>query len=216
MRKMALMGTSRPLPELVVIYRGLPTDDVCAATEVLLGAGITAFETTVDSPNAMGTIAELGERFGEHGSFGAGTVRSVDQVRAAADAGASFLLSPHLDEDVVAATKAAGLVSVPGAFTATEVVRAHAAGADVVKVFPIGPVGASYVRQLRQPLPDIPMLVSGGVTASLGRECLAAGCDSVGVGVGHLDPEAAAERDWSRLASGAARYLAELRGEHAR
>jgi 2-dehydro-3-deoxyphosphogluconate aldolase/(4S)-4-hydroxy-2-oxoglutarate aldolase len=198
------------LPDLVVIYRGLTTNEVCAATEALLGAGVTAFETTVDSPDAFTSIAALHARFAGHALIGAGTVRDVDQVMAAADAGASFLLSPHVDPAVIAATKRAGLISVPGAFTPTEVVGAHAAGADVVKVFPIGPVGASHLTQLRGPLPDIPMLASGGVTADLGRECLAAGCVSVGVGLGLIDPSAADDRDWPRLAASATRYLSVL------
>jgi 2-dehydro-3-deoxyphosphogluconate aldolase / (4S)-4-hydroxy-2-oxoglutarate aldolase len=201
----------KPLPDLVVIYRGLTTQEVCAATEALLGAGVTAFETTVDSPDAFGSIAALHARFADHARIGAGTVRTTDDVRSAADAGASFLLSPHVDPDVIAATKRAGLLSVPGAFTASEVLRAHLSGADVVKIFPVGPVGASYVAQLRGPLDDVPMLVSGGITAELGRQCLTAGCASVGVSVELIDAPATRDRDWARLAASTTRYLAALR-----
>ncbi|MGP3956883.1 bifunctional 4-hydroxy-2-oxoglutarate aldolase/2-dehydro-3-deoxy-phosphogluconate aldolase [Nonomuraea sp. 3N208] len=200
-------------PELLIIYRGLAPDDVLAATASLHAAGVTAFETTMDSPGALTSIAGLSRRFGGAALVGAGSVRTLDHVKAAADAGASFLLSPHLDEAVVAATRTAGLVSIPGAFTPTEVVRAHAAGADLVKIFPIAPVGAAYVQQLRQPLPDVPLLATGGVTAELGRQCLLAGCATVGVGAGLIDAGAVRDRDWDRLADGARRYLAVLRGE---
>ncbi|MGP3968784.1 bifunctional 4-hydroxy-2-oxoglutarate aldolase/2-dehydro-3-deoxy-phosphogluconate aldolase [Streptomyces sp. 6N223] len=200
-----------PLPDVLIIYRGLTPDAVCEATEALLGEGLTAFEVTLDTPNALDAIAALADRFADSVHVGAGTVRAVADVKNAAAAGATFLLSPHLDPDVVAATKDAGLTSVPGAFTPTEAVRARAAGADLVKIFPIGPVGASYIRQLRQPLPDIPLLATGGVTAALGRQCLRAGCAGVGVGVGLIDPTAVSERHWPSLAASARRYLAVLR-----
>jgi 2-dehydro-3-deoxyphosphogluconate aldolase/(4S)-4-hydroxy-2-oxoglutarate aldolase len=208
-----------PLPDLpdlsqvVIIYRGLTPEETCAATEALLGEGLTAFEVTLDTPHALDAIAALADRFAPRARVGAGTVRSVADVKPAAAAGATFLLSPHLDPDVVSATKDAGLTSVPGAFTPTEAVRARAAGADLVKIFPIAPVGASYIRQMRQPLPDIPLLATGGVTATLGRQCLRAGCAGVGVGVGLIDGTAVRERHWPRLAASARRYLAVLRAE---
>ncbi|MEO3795585.1 bifunctional 4-hydroxy-2-oxoglutarate aldolase/2-dehydro-3-deoxy-phosphogluconate aldolase [Nonomuraea sp. B10E15] len=201
------------LPDLLIIYRGLDTDDVLAAGDTLHAAGVTAFETTMDSPDALASIAGLARRLGGGALVGAGSVRTPDQVKAAADAGASFLLSPHLDQAVIATTKAAGLISIPGAFTPTEVVQAHAAGADIVKIFPIAPFGASYVGQLRQPLPDIPLLATGGVTAELGRQCLLAGCATVGVGVGLIDADAIRDKNWKRLADSARRYLTVLRGE---
>ncbi|MFI7642663.1 bifunctional 4-hydroxy-2-oxoglutarate aldolase/2-dehydro-3-deoxy-phosphogluconate aldolase [Nonomuraea sp. NPDC049400] len=195
----------------MVIYRGLAPCDVLAASDALHAAGVTAFETTMDSPGALDSIAGLSRRLGGGALVGAGSVRTIGHVRAAADAGASFLLSPHLDEGLVAATKAAGMVSIPGAFTPTEVVQAHAAGADLVKIFPIAPAGAAYVEQLRQPLPDVPLLATGGVTAELGKQCLVAGCATVGVGAGLIDADAVKYRDWDRLADGARRYLAVLR-----
>jgi 2-dehydro-3-deoxyphosphogluconate aldolase/(4S)-4-hydroxy-2-oxoglutarate aldolase len=199
-------------PPLVVIYRGLTTAEVCAATEVLTEVGIAAYEVTLNSPGALSSISALCERFGEVASIGAGTVRSVEDVKAAADAGARYLISPHLDEDVVSETKAAGLVSIPGAFSPTEISRAWAAGADLVKVFPLAPVGTAFVRQIREPLDDIPLFVSGGVTADMARECLDAGCVCVGVGVGLFDQAAAAARDWPSVGAAARAYLRTMQG----
>jgi 2-dehydro-3-deoxyphosphogluconate aldolase/(4S)-4-hydroxy-2-oxoglutarate aldolase len=199
-------------PPLVVIYRGLTTEQVCAATEVLVEVGIAAYEVTLNSPAALSSISALRERFGDAANIGAGTVRSVDDVKAAADAGAGYLISPNVDEDVVAATKAAGLVSIPGAFTPTEISRAWSAGADLVKVFPVAPIGTSYIRQIREPLDDIPLLVSGGVTAQMARECLDAGCACVGVGIGLFDRTAASERDWRSVGDAARTYLRTMQG----
>jgi 2-dehydro-3-deoxyphosphogluconate aldolase/(4S)-4-hydroxy-2-oxoglutarate aldolase len=200
------------LPDLVVIYRGLAADAVGAATEAILAAGPAAFEVTLNTPGALASIAALRDRFGYRAPIGAGTVTTTEDVKAAADAGASFLISPHLDPEVVAATKEAGLISIPGAFTPTELVRARAAGADLVKLFPVAPAGgAAYVRQVRAPLADIPLLAVGGVTAALGRECLRAGCAGVGVGIRHIDEDAVRDGDWAALTAGARRFMAGLR-----
>jgi 2-dehydro-3-deoxyphosphogluconate aldolase/(4S)-4-hydroxy-2-oxoglutarate aldolase len=197
------------LPNLVVILRGLGTAEVLSAAEALEHAGVQALEVTLDSPDALASIEALAAR--PAGLLvGAGTARTLGDVARAADAGAAFLLSPHCDPDLIRATKERGLVSVPGAFTPTEIVAAHAAGADVVKVFPVHTVEPAYVRAVREPLSDIPLLACGGLTAQRSREFLAAGCVSVGVGLGLIDADAAAAGDWAALREGARRYLAEL------
>jgi 2-dehydro-3-deoxyphosphogluconate aldolase/(4S)-4-hydroxy-2-oxoglutarate aldolase len=197
------------LPNLVVILRGLGTAEVLSAAEALEHAGVQALEVTLDSPDALASIEALAAR--PAGLLvGAGTARTLGDVARAADAGAAFLLSPHCDPDLIRATKERGLVSVPGAFTPTEIVAAHAAGADVVKVFPVHTVEPAYVRAVREPLPDVPLLACGGLTAQRSREFLAAGCVSVGVGLGLIDADAAAAGDWAALREGARRYLAEL------
>ncbi|GHH63515.1 2-dehydro-3-deoxy-6-phosphogalactonate aldolase [Streptosporangium violaceochromogenes] len=203
---MSDQGGAGGVPEFVVIYRGFTPDEVCAATEHLLDAGFTAFEVTMNSPRPVEAVGRLAERFGARALIGSGTVRTVRQVDAVADAGARLVISPTTDPDVIAATKSRGLLSVPGAMTPTEIDRAWNAGADVVKLFPLGALGISYLRQVREPLGEIPLLVSGAVTAELARECFAAGCVSVGVGLGLFDADAATRRDWPALAAAAVRY----------
>lgn len=170
---------------IVIIYRGEAPEDCVTIARGLYDAGIRLFEVTLNSDRPLEGIALLRKEFGADVEIGAGTVLVPEEVDRAAEAGAGFIISPDLDESVVARTKQAGLVSIPGALTPTEVRRAMRAGADLVKVFPIRPVGADYIRQLRGPLPEVPMVATGGVDAALARECFAAGCDGVGVGV-HL------------------------------
>ncbi len=201
------------LPTVIIIYRGLPTPDVLAATEALLEVGLSAFEVTLDSPEPLKAIGAMIQHFGNDVAVGAGTVRRVRDVESAAHAGASFLLSPHLDQEIVAATKAAGLISIPGAYTPTEVCHAWEAGADMVKVFPLQPAGPQYIRYLLEPLRDIRLLASGGVSADIGRACLDAGCATLGVGAGLLDRQAVMLQDWKALQVAGTRFLARLTGE---
>jgi 2-dehydro-3-deoxyphosphogluconate aldolase / (4S)-4-hydroxy-2-oxoglutarate aldolase len=194
-------------PSVVVIYRGLGTTDVLAATEHLVAAGLSAFEVTVGSPDVFGSIAALADRFGDVAGIGAGTVRSVAEVRRAEDAGASFIISPDTRPDVIALTKDLGLVSIPGAFTPTEIASACDHGADIVKLFPAAVLPPAFVRLVREPLPQAQLMVTGGVSAEAARDFLAAGACSVGVGAGLFDRDAVAARDWARMTLGALAYV---------
>jgi 2-dehydro-3-deoxyphosphogluconate aldolase / (4S)-4-hydroxy-2-oxoglutarate aldolase len=171
--------------KVMIIYRGFSPAECRDLTGVLCAAGLRLFEVTLNSAAALESISLLRAEFGERITVGAGTVLEETEVKQAAGAGASFIVSPDVSEPVIAATKQAGLASVPGAFTPTEILRAVRAGADLVKVFPIRPVGAGYIRQLRGPLPDVGLVATGGVDADLARECFAEGCAGVGVGA-HL------------------------------
>lgn len=171
--------------KVIIIYRGFGPESCLEISRTLYDAGLRLFEVTLNSEAAYESIRALRAEFGSEVGIGAGTVLDPAEVAPVADAGAGFVISPNLDEEVVARTKEAGLASIPGAFTPTEVVRAVRAGADLVKVFPISPVGPDYIRQLRGPLPDVPIVATGGVNAELAKGCLAQGCLGVGVGV-HL------------------------------
>jgi 2-dehydro-3-deoxyphosphogluconate aldolase/(4S)-4-hydroxy-2-oxoglutarate aldolase len=191
---------------VMVIYRGQTPRQCLLATAELYRAGIRLFEVTLSGNDPLAVIKALHAEYGAEIPIGAGTVLTPEDVARAADAGARFMVSPNVDEAVVASTKEAGLVSIPGAFTPTEIVQAVRYGADVVKVFPISPVGADHIRQLRGPLPDVPMLATGGVDAKLAGECVRAGCDGVGVGI-QLFGERALAGDPEALADGARRFL---------
>lgn len=178
----------------MVIYRGQSPRECLDLTALLRAEGLGLFEVTLNSDEPFAAIRALRQEYGDDLALGAGTVMSADDVSRAADAGARFVVSPHVDEAVLAKAQELGLGTVPGAFTPTEVVRAVRLGADVVKVFPVSPVGADHIRQLKGPLPDVSMLATGGVGPDLARACLAAGCTGVGVGVQLLgapgDPDA--------------------------
>ncbi|PSK95887.1 2-keto-3-deoxy-phosphogalactonate aldolase [Murinocardiopsis flavida] len=191
---------------VMVIYRGQTPEQCLEFSAGLHAAGIRLFEVTLNGPDPFTAITALHDAYGGALPIGAGTVLTADDVARAADAGARIIVSPNVDEAVIARTKALGLVSVPGAFTPTEIVRAVDLGADVVKVFPIRPVGADYIRQLRGPLPDVPMMATGGVDADLAGACMQAGCTAVGVGI-QLFGERALAGDPEALAAGARRML---------
>ncbi|MBK1783595.1 bifunctional 4-hydroxy-2-oxoglutarate aldolase/2-dehydro-3-deoxy-phosphogluconate aldolase [Prauserella cavernicola] len=191
----------------MVIYRGQSKQQCLELTELLYAQGIRLFEVTLNAGEPFAAISALHEKYGGDLPIGAGTVMTRDDVSRAADAGARFVVCPHVDEAVIERAKELDLGVIPGAFTATEVVRATRLGADLVKVFPIAPVGADYVRQLKGPLPDVPMLATGGVGPDLARECLDAGCAGVGVGVQLLGDPA----DTAALTEQARRLVAATR-----
>nr|WP_245347182.1 bifunctional 4-hydroxy-2-oxoglutarate aldolase/2-dehydro-3-deoxy-phosphogluconate aldolase [Cohnella lubricantis] len=182
-----------------MIYRGLKADDCLAVTETLAEAGVRYFEVTMNTPNAADIIRLLRRRMGSEVRIGAGTALTVKQVRQVADAGAGFIISPNVNADVIRATKDAGMLSVPGAFTPTEVLRAWDSGADIIKIFPINVVGPEYIRQLRGPLEDIPFMGTGGVRLDMAEELFRAGVCSIGLSVHLLGPELVQNRDWKAV-----------------
>lgn len=204
----ARAASSETLPAVVVIFRGIGAEDVCAAVPHLLDAGLSAFEVTLNSPDCFRTIKELSRLRSDTARIGAGTVLSPEQVRQSVEAGATYIISPNINPAVVAESKALGALSIPGTTTATEVQAAVEAGADLVKLFPAASLGIDYLRQLRATLDHVPLLPSGGVDAAFARASFAEGCPAVGVGAHLFGPEAFAARDWSGLARGAADYLA--------
>ena len=186
--------TSRPpIPEaitgpgVVAIGRGLAPDRLDRLADALLRGGIRTFEITLTSADAIASIARLAEAFTDRGLLvGAGTVLDVAGAEAAVAAGAGFIVSPHTDPEIVRWAAERGIPVLPGAMTPTEIHAAWAAGASAVKLFPASAVGPSFVRELRGPFRDIPLLPTGGLTfASLGA-FVAAGAVAVGLGGGLL------------------------------
>jgi 2-dehydro-3-deoxyphosphogluconate aldolase/(4S)-4-hydroxy-2-oxoglutarate aldolase len=195
--------------KLLPILR-LPSDaEVLAMSEGLLDGGLPLLELSLTMPNAVPLIAELVARFGAQASIGAGTVLTIEQVDAVAAAGASFLVSPVTDPRILAHARALGLATFPGALTPTEVVTAWNAGADAVKVFPCQAVGgASYLRALKAPLPDIQLLPTGGIHRANARDHLAAGAMALGMGGDLVDLEVLRAEGKPAIAQRAREYLA--------
>ena len=175
---------------IAVLRRIEPRARLLALIDDLAAAGIRIFEITFDGIDAAGDLtavrARLASRPGGGNSVdarvGAGTIRSLEQLRAALDAGAEFGVSPVLDQQILEAALAAGLPFTPGAYTPTEADRAWRAGATFVKLFPGSSLGPSHVRELRGPLPEIEIIVTGGVERANAAAFLAAGAVAVGVG----------------------------------
>jgi 2-dehydro-3-deoxyphosphogluconate aldolase/(4S)-4-hydroxy-2-oxoglutarate aldolase len=199
------MDEARPaLPEpiseagVVAIGRRPDPASVLPIAHALVEGGVRAFEITLDSEAALDAVASLSRAF-DDGSLliGAGTVMDVEAAGRALEAGASFLVTPHLDVEVVRFAAARGIAILPGAFSPTEILAAWRAGAAAVKLFPASAAGPAFVRELRGPFRDIPLVPTGGVTIDDIAPFITAGAAAVGMGswlTGGGDPATVRER----------------------
>lgn len=185
------------------------------AAETLDAAGIPVLEVPLTVPKALEVIADLATSYADF-VVGAGTVLDADAARRSIDSGAQFITSPGFVPEVVACARKAGVVVFPGALTPTEVVAAWNAGADFVKIFPAATAGGpNYVRALKTPLPQIPLIVTGGVNQLTAFEYILAGALAIGVGSDLLPAEALARRQKDRIWELARRFLAMVKGARA-
>ena len=155
------MTNHEQLLRLVAIMRGLPPEQALKSAEVLAEAGIRAIEVTFNTQGAADIIKALRKTYGDDMLIGAGTVINTDQLACAVDAGASFILAPDCNPEVIRGTKEAGLFAIPGAMTPTEILTAVRAGADMVKLFPAGSLGTGYLKNILGPLDDVKIMVVG-------------------------------------------------------
>ncbi len=168
---------------LVAILRGVRPGEVEAIGAALVEAGIRIIEVPLNSPQPFESIARLARTCGELALIGAGTVLDPADVARVAEAGGRLIVSPGTDPDVIAATRAAGLVSAPGFFTPSEAFAAIRAGADALKLFPAEAASPAMVKAQRAVLPgDVPLIVVGGITPPAMGAYRAAGADGFGLG----------------------------------
>ena len=173
--------------QIVAIVRGAGPSEVLKIARALYAGGIRILEITLNSPDALSSIEEVSGQLGKDLLVGAGTVMDARSAKEAIAAGAQFILSPTLDKKTIRATKKHGVVSIPGAFTATEILAAYQYGGDIIKVFPASSVGAKYFKELRGPLPYIPLMPTGGIHAGNIGEYRDAGVVAFGVGGSLVD-----------------------------
>ena len=180
---------------LIAIIRGVKPDEVEAIGGALVGAGIRIIEVPLNSPDPLGSIEKLANRFGQEALIGAGTVLKPDDVRRVQDAGGRIVVSPNTNVPVIEATVAAGLIPAPGYFTPTEAFTALAAGAQVLKLFPAEAAGPEVVKAQRAVLPeDVPLVVVGSVTPDRMGAYFKAGADGFGLGGALYKPGQTAEQ----------------------
>ena len=202
---------------IIPVIRADSPDAAIAVVDALAEAGLVIAEITMTVPRAIDAIDAVSKRFADRMLVGAGTVTDADTARRAADVGAEFVVSPCLVREVIDAARGAGVAVLPGALTPTEVFEAHSAGADMVKVFPAQNVGgASYLRALRGPFPDIPLVPTGGVTLANVREMFDAGAAAVGVGSELISKDALARRDYRAIGALARQFVGAVRQARAR
>ena len=179
---------------LIPVVRAESADQAMRAVEAIKAGGVGVLEVTMTVPGAIGVIEQLAKAYGGEALIGAGTVLDPETARACIQAGAQFIVSPALNEETIAFCRDNDVAVFPGALTPTEVVRAWNAGADAVKVFPAGAVGgASYLKALKAPLPQIELVPTGGVSLKTAADFIKAGAMALGVGADLVDPKALRE-----------------------
>ena len=187
---------------VIAILRGVQPDDAVAVADAVVDAGVTALEVTADTPNATSSIETIADRV-DDALVGAGTVLDAETARAAQLAGAEFLVTPTVNRDVIRTANRYGTPVVVGAYTPTEAIEAYEAGADAVKVFPAKTGGPDHVAAIGGPLPQVPLVPTGGVGADNAGEYVRAGAVAVGVGSSIVDGEAIADGDFDAIRSNA-------------
>jgi 2-dehydro-3-deoxyphosphogluconate aldolase/(4S)-4-hydroxy-2-oxoglutarate aldolase len=185
------------------------------AAETVSSAGIPVVEITMTTPGALDIIDELAKRFPDM-AVGAGTVLDEESARLCIDAGARFLTSPGFVPEVVAYANKVNVVVLPGALTPTEIIAAWKAGSDLVKIYPTGLIGGvQYVRALKVPLPQIPLIATGGVNQVTASDFILAGATAIGLGGELLPKEALHFRQVDRIHELASRFLGLVRDARA-
>lgn len=209
--KQATLATIRDVA-IIPVIRADSADAVLAVVDAMAGAGLTIAEITMTVPDAIAVIGQVAKRFGSRVLLGAGTVTDAQTVHRSVDAGAQFIVTPCLVPTVIDAARAARVAVLPGALTPTEIFEAHRLGGDMVKVFPANNVGgASYLRAIRGPFPNIPLVPTGGVTLENLGELFAAGAVAVGVGGELVSKAALAKKDYGAIGSLASQFVAAVR-----
>ena len=189
----------------IIIVRGVSPEKTVELAEALYRGGIRLMECTYDATGKTPdeaiaeTIGQLVKRFEGRMLIGAGTVLTEKQVELTKKAGGKFVISPDVNPQIIKATKAAGMVSIPGALTPSEATAAVRAGADFVKLFPVGNLGASYVKALCAPLSHIRFLAVGGVRPENMNEFLKCGALGVGMGLSADDKDAISRGDFDYI-----------------
>jgi 2-dehydro-3-deoxyphosphogluconate aldolase / (4S)-4-hydroxy-2-oxoglutarate aldolase len=182
-------------------------DQALYAAETLYAAGIPVAEITMTVPGAIGVIRQLAKRFPGL-VVGAGTVLDQETAERCIEAGACFLTSTGLINEVVECARKRDVVAIPGALTPTEVIAAWKAGADFVKIFPTAPVGGEYyLRSLKLPLPHIKLIAAGGVNQSTATSYIRAGATAIGIGGELLPRDALQRRQDDRIHELARRFI---------
>jgi 2-dehydro-3-deoxyphosphogluconate aldolase/(4S)-4-hydroxy-2-oxoglutarate aldolase len=179
---------------VVPVVRATTTDEAMRAIDAIREGGISVLEITMTVPGAVALIEQVARRYGKETVVGAGTVLDAETAQACISSGAQFIVSPSLNTGTIDYCHRQEVVVMPGALTPTEVVQAWNAGADFVKVFPAGAVGgASYIKALKAPLPQIELVPTGGVSLTTAGDFIRAGAAALGVGTDLVDLKAIRE-----------------------
>jgi len=193
---------------IVPVVRAASADEAFAAVEAIRAGGIPILEITLTVPGAIEIIRELAKRIGDEALIGAGTVLDAETAQECIDAGAKFIVSPALDIPTIHLCRRLVIPVFAGALTPTEILTAWKAGANAVKVFPANAVGgASYLKSIKAPLPQIELLPTGGVNLKTAAEFIQAGAFALGVGADLVDLAALRRGDAAAISEKARQYV---------
>jgi 2-dehydro-3-deoxyphosphogluconate aldolase / (4S)-4-hydroxy-2-oxoglutarate aldolase len=195
----------------VAVIRTDSIESALAAAQAVIDGGFRAIEITYSFAEATEAIAKLSEANKDDLLIGAGTILNRQQVHEAAGAGARFLVSPCVLPDVIDAAHELQVAIISGAFTPTEIYTAHSLGADIVKIFPAVKFGPEYLKAVRGPLPNIPIMPTSGVDTSNVAEWFRAGAVAVGAVSSVLDPQLIQTGNWTELTRQAREFMAAVR-----
>lgn len=192
---------------VIPVVRATSADEAMRAIDAIREGGISVLEITMTVPGAVKVIKEVSSRYGDV-LVGAGTVLDPEIAEACVSSGAQFVVSPALNLETIACCRRLDVAVMPGALTPTEVVQAWNAGADFVKVFPAGAVGgASYLKALKAPLPQIELVPTGGVSLTTAGDFIRAGAAALGVGTDLVDLKALREGQAAVITERAKQFL---------
>ena len=198
--------------KIVAILRGIPAEKLESVITSLYHGGIRILEITFNqkSETKLADTADairLAKSLFPDMHIGAGTTMSIAEVHAAHDSGAEFILAPNTNEQVIREAVSLGMLAVPGALTPTEIASAYEYGAQVVKLFPAGNFGTSYVKAITAPISHIPLMAVGGIDLNNMKEFLNAGICSVGIGSCLTDKKLIEANDWEALTALTRKYV---------
>lgn len=199
--------------KLICILRNIEPDNIDRLVDTLIRAGIKFIEIALNQSSiekyneSLESIRILSDKYDRNIHIGAGTVLSTQQVEDVNAAGASYVISPNTNRDVIQVTKELNMISIPGAITPSEVVSAYEYGADFIKLFPAGTMGSKYFKDLATPLKHIPLLAVGGITLNNIKDFISAGAAGFGVSSGIINKSLLASGDYKKISTLAKEYV---------
>ncbi|MES2731690.1 MAG: bifunctional 4-hydroxy-2-oxoglutarate aldolase/2-dehydro-3-deoxy-phosphogluconate aldolase [Bacteroidota bacterium] len=196
---------------MIGIFRNIPLADVAQILPLCATAGIRTLEITMNTERAGEIISYAVEEFGDQLNIGAGTVCCMEDLKMALDHGASFIVTPNLDPEVILECVKRGIQVFPGAFTPTEIYKAWKLGASMVKVFPADNLGTKFISNVKAPFGTIKLLPTGGIGMSNALDYFKAGADGVGISNGLFDKTMIANKDWKSLEAHLVAFVSLLR-----
>ncbi len=192
---------------IVAVVRAKSSDQLVDVAKAIAAGGVDSIEITMTTPNALEVISKVRGQLGDAVLTGVGSVLDGETARVAILAGAQFVVSPIFDTAIIEMAHRYGLPCVAGAFTPTEILKATAAGADMVKVFPAGQLGPGFFKDILGPMPHLKLTPTGGVDLDTAAAFIKAGAKTLGVGSALVAPKAVAAGDFTTLTATAKKFV---------